>query len=351
MSSLTLFPNEEKQVIHFLNQYNYSKIILLADAKTNGFCLPTVKKIFPQLQNTPSIVIPDGEANKNMGICELIWNALMELRAEKNTLLVAVGGGMLSDIGGFVASTYKRGIDFMIIPTTLLAMVDASQGGKNGVDFNGYKNAIGNNYAPKLIYVNPVFLFTLSERTLGSGIAEMLKHSLLTDEAKFEQILNFEKTDFYQISNIRDSIQIKSNIVQQDVMDLGIRQTLNAGHSIGHAIESFSLGTSNTLLHGEAVMLGLIYELVISHILFDFPLSTIQRLIRFKQKIFTDLNFSFTYRDIENYLGQDKKNTSGIKMSLFQHIGNCKWQVSVSTEVIEKAIEEANLFMDQESKS
>ncbi len=351
MSSLSLFPNEEKQVIHFLNQSKYTKIILLADAKTNGFCLPTVKKIFPQLQNTLSIVIPDGEVNKNLSICELIWNALMELQAEKNTLLVAVGGGMLSDIGGFVASTYKRGIDFMVIPTTLLAMVDASHGGKNGVDFNGYKNAIGNNYPPKLIYVNPVFLFTLSERTLRSGIAEMLKHSLLADESTFAQILNFEKTDFYQISNIRDSIQIKNNIVNQDVMDIGIRQTLNAGHSIGHAIESFSFSTASPLLHGEAVMLGLIYELAISHILFDFPLSTIQRLIRFKQKIFTDLNFSFSYQDIEKYLGQDKKNTSGIKMSLLQTIGNCKWQVSVSTQVIEKAIEKANLFMLQQSKS
>ena len=339
MNTKFFFENEEYNFLAFLNEQQYSQIILLADAKTNGFCLPVLKQIFSVFQHTWSIIIPDGEHNKTIDVCKLIWEGLDSYRADKNALLINVGGGMLSDIGGFAASTYKRGICFVNIPTTLLAMADASHGGKTGIDFNGIKNMIGTFQHPEAVYINPVFLNTLAERNLRSGIAEILKHSLLKGSDYFDEIADCNEKDFYTADVIRKAVLFKNDIVAQDEKDNHIRQTLNLGHTIGHALESFSLMTLKPLLHGEAVMLGLIYELMLSKLIFDFPDSVIEEVIRFKERIYPDVHLKFTYEEIEKYILNDKKNTSEIKMSLLKRAGECKWQVAVTGKQIAEAIQ------------
>lgn len=345
MNTKFFFEKEENNFLAFLNEKQYSQIILLADAKTNGFCLPVLKHIFPSLQHTWSIIIPDGESNKTIDVCKLIWEGLDTYRADKNTLLINVGGGMLSDIGGFTASTFKRGISFINIPTTLLAMADASHGGKTGIDFNGIKNMIGTFQHPEAVYINPVFLNTLAERNLRSGIAEILKHSLLKGSDYFDEIVGCNEKDFYTADVIRKAVLFKNDIVAQDEKDNHIRQTLNLGHTIGHALESFSLMTLKPLLHGEAVMLGLVHELMLSKLIFDFPDSVIDEVIRFKERVYPDVHLKFTYEEIEKYILNDKKNTSEIKMSLLKRVGECKWQVAVTAEQIESAIKLTNSLL------
>lgn len=352
MSSDTAFFFQDDSVdfIQFLNQKQYSKVFLLADSNSNGFCVPVLKQLFPELYNSYLIVIPTGEANKNIDVCQVIWSTLLQHRADKQSVLLNVGGGMVSDIGAFAASTYKRGIDFVNIPTTLLAMVDASHGGKNGIDFQNTKNAIGGFCNPCAIYFNVLFLITLPDRVLRSGIAEILKHSLLASSAILNETLALEIYDFYSSSVIQKSIAFKSEIVRNDPMDGGIRQTLNLGHSIGHAIESFRLYSSRPLLHGEAVMLGLIYELMISHLLFQLPIEIVHKLIDFKNRIFEDLSCTFGYSDIEKYLWNDKKNHTQIRMSLLETVGNCRWQVAVPVEQLKSAISETNLLLSTLNK-
>lgn len=345
--STKFFFEEDQDFLFFLNGKKYSQIIFLVDAKTNGFCEPILRNIFPQFQNTETIIIPDGEQNKNLSVCNLIWEGLIALNADRKTLLINFGGGMVCDMGGFAASTFKRGIDYINIPTTLLAMVDASHGGKTGIDFNQIKNIIGTFQHPVAVYVNPVFLNTVPVHILRSGIAEMLKHALLKGETSFKEMLQMDEKDFYTIEKIKESVLFKKEIVSRDEKDENIRQTLNLGHTIGHAIESFSLNTKKPLLHGEAVILGLIYEMMLSKILFNLAEENIQDVIQFKKRIFPDLNFHFSYSDVEEFIKNDKKNNETIKMSLLQKIGECKWQISVTEEQIKKCIEETNLLLQQ----
>ncbi len=339
------FQEDQEGFISLLDQANYGKVFLLADANTNGFCLPVLKQIFPFLQNSHLIVIPAGESNKNIDVCQIIWGTLLKHRADKRSVLINAGGGMVSDIGGFAATTFKRGIDFVNIPTTLLAMVDASNGGKNGIDFNDTKNAIGSFSSPKAVYVNPVFLQTLSDVVLRSGIAEIVKHSLLADENYFNEIADFEISDFFSETVIKKSIEFKSEIVQHDPNDEGIRQTLNFGHSIGHALESHTMHMARPLLHGEAVMLGLIYELMLSHFIYKLPLEIIDQVIQFKNRIFADLYCPFELDDIEQFLWNDKKNVNQVRMSLLENLGNCRWQVPVSIQQIRSAIFDTQLLL------
>jgi 3-dehydroquinate synthase len=275
---------------------------------------------------------------------------LLQQKADKQSVLLNVGGGMVSDIGAFAASTYKRGIDFVNIPTTLLAMVDASFGGKNGIDFDDTKNAIGSFANPSAVYFNTHFLKTLPNSVLRSGIAEILKHALVSSADFLDDTLKLEINDFYSSSIIQKSIAFKSEIVRIDPYDEGIRQTLNLGHSIGHALESLTLYSPQPLLHGEAVMLGLIYELMISHLVFQLPVTIVHKVIAFKERIFGDLKCVFDYTAIEKYIGNDKKNRAQIRMSLLETIGNCRWQVPVSVQQLQTAIAETNLLLSTQIK-
>lgn len=337
MKTSFFYANEESELQIYLASKNYQQIVCIADAHTNGFCMPIVKKIFPFLQTTAQIIIPEGEQNKNISTCIYVWHEMEKMQLEKNTLLVCVGGGMLSDLAGFVASTYKRGIDTMLIPTTLLSMVDACIGGKTAIDFSGNKNNIGTYHLPIACYVHPIFLHTLPERILQSGIGEMMKHALLSSTDKWHTYRTLKIEDFYSKEKIRESVEFKNNIVEQDLHDASLRQSLNFAHSIAHAIESYSLQGAIPLYHGEAVLLGIRHELILSHLIFQLPHSIIFDYEQWLKQCFPELHFNYTLADIQSFLQHDKKNRDGYRMSLLKEIGVCETQVRVSEAQLQES--------------
>lgn len=250
-------------LMQLLQQANYSGIFILVDEGSHEYCLPGFLANLPTEIPIEIIEFESGEAHKNLYTCLEVWNALSELGADRKSVLINLGGGVVTDLGGFVASAFKRGIDFINVPTTLLAMVDASIGGKNGVDLGALKNQIGVINAPKMVLIEPSFLETLPQNEMRSGLAEMLKHGLIYDRAYWQEFLDLSALDFDELTRlIYRSIEIKNEIVLQDPTENGIRKALNFGHTIGHAIESYFLEHPQkpTLLHGEAIAAGMIIE-------------------------------------------------------------------------------------------
>lgn len=294
---------------------SYSKIAILVDENTKRDCLCRL----PKIENSLVIEVPSGEENKNISTCNFIWEKLTENQFDRNSLLINLGGGVIGDMGGFCASTYKRGIDFIQIPTTLLAMVDASVGGKLGVDFKELKNQIGVFNNPKSVLIDPKFLQTLPEKELKSGFAEVVKHALIADEDLWSKITStpFENLVWEEIIAI--SIQIKNKIVRKDPLEYEERKKLNFGHTYGHAIESFYLKKGTPILHGEAVFTGIILETELSNLSLDDKLEI-------KNYILSNFSLPFTPKksDILSNLVNDKKNKDGkISFSLLNQIGEC----------------------------
>ncbi len=301
------------------NFQDYSQIAILVDKNTKRDCLPIFLGAHPQLNNALIIEIKSGEENKNIVTCNFIWQQLTENNFDRNALLINLGGGVIGDMGGFCASTYKRGIDFVQIPTTLLAMVDASVGGKLGVDFKGLKNQIGIFANPKVVLIAPEFLKTLDENQLVFGFAEVVKHALIADKDFWVELT---KTNFHDLiwkEVIVHSITIKNKIVLSDPQEKGERKKLNFGHTFGHAIESYYLQKGTPVFHGQAIALGMLIESKMSN------LTEIE-----KGEITTYIlsNFTLPYNPAKNKLIQfllnDKKNKIGkINFSLLEGIGNC----------------------------
>lgn len=292
-----------------------SKVGILVDENTKRDCLDKL----PKIENSIIIEIKSGEENKSINTCNFIWDKLTEQHFDRNSLLINLGGGVIGDMGGFCASTYKRGIDFIQIPTTLLAMVDASIGGKLGVDFNGFKNQVGVFNNPKTVIINPNFLNTLPNNELKSGFAEVVKHALISNKKLWKEIIQtpFKNLNWSEI--IKTSIDIKNNIVLNDPFEKGERKKLNFGHTFGHAIESYYLEKGTPILHGEAVFMGIILES---------ELSSISKEEKQEIKNYILSNFSLPYTpkksDLQQYLFQDKKNKEGkINFSLLKEIGDC----------------------------
>jgi 3-dehydroquinate synthase len=259
--------NEYQQLTNYIEQNNYSTIFILTDTHSNEYCLPKFLPFLATEKTIEIIEIEYGESEKNINTCVEIWSILTEIGADRKSLLLNIGGGVITDIGGFVASTFKRGIDFINIPTTLLAMVDASIGGKNGVDLGNLKNQIGVINSPKMVLVDTVYLNTLPQNEMRSGLAEMLKHGLIADANYWGEFKDLSQSDFADFDVlIHRSIEIKNEIVTQDSTENGIRKALNFGHTLGHAIESYFLENENknSLLHGEAIAVGMILESYIS---------------------------------------------------------------------------------------
>lgn len=255
---------ELKELKPFLSQQNYSKVVILVDQHTHKYCLPILQKqLVPFI---PIIIkIKAGEEFKNIDVCEQIWNQFLKINVDRKAVLINLGGGVITDLGGFAASVYKRGIDFIHIPTSLLAMVDAAIGGKTGIDYKRFKNIIGSFNLPKGVFIHTGFLATLPQNQLLSGWAEMLKHGLIADKNYFDELLSCD--DIVRINAktwllwIQKSIHIKNSIVEKDPYEKGVRKVLNFGHTIGHAIESYYLlNSKNPLLHGEAVAYGMLEE-------------------------------------------------------------------------------------------
>ena len=298
-----------------LDLSSYSRIGILIDENTKRDCLCKL----PYIDNSVIIKIKSGEENKTISTCNFIWNKLTEYQFDRNSLLINLGGGVIGDMGGFCASTFKRGIDFIQIPTSLLAMVDASIGGKLGVNFIDYKNQVGVFNNPKSVLINHNFLETLPENELKSGFAEVVKHALIADESLWNKItsVSFENLSWEEI--ISSSIVIKNNIVLSDPLEKDVRKKLNFGHTYGHAIESFYLKKGIPISHGEAVFTGILLETDLSDLSMDHKLEI---------KNYILSNFALPHppkkSELLPFLVNDKKNKdSKISFSLLIQIGEC----------------------------
>lgn len=337
MVILTTDKLQEAQTL--IDSYLEHQCFLLFDENTIEHCDGVIRKQFPSLNNTTRIVIPAGEDYKTIKQSEAIWERLIEARATKKSLLINVGGGVVTDIGGYCAATYKRGIDFINIPTTLLAMVDACIGGKTAVNFKQHKNQIGIFKDAKCVYINPVFLQTLPRPELQSGLAEMIKHELLFNKNAVEAILERPNSDCWITKEtILRSMQYKKEVVDQDYYDTGVRQSLNFGHTIGHAIESLSFKCKTPILHGEAVLLGMIEEQKLAEHLFNCPIEIRQLLENVKTKFFPLLNFTFKLKALLPFLIQDKKNDQEIRFSLLKNVAEPTLHVGIPIETLEDVL-------------
>ena len=303
----------------------FSSIFVLVDDNTDKFCLDIfIKKT--KIGEFSKIIINSGEQNKNIDTCLKIWDSLNNYNADRKSLLINLGGGVLTDMGGFVASTYLRGIAFINIPTTLLGMVDAAHGGKTGVDFKLLKNQIGVFSEPLEVILDRDYLTTLSKDEFLNGYAEVFKHSLLTNkkELNFNSLL---KLDFYKDVTfvIEKYSEIKKEIVESDRFESNQRKVLNLGHTIGHAVESYSYMTSrlNELKHGEAIIVGLITELYISHKKLNFPLEDLENIKKTFSEYFNAVTFSDKdVEQIHDLMIYDKKNEGDkVNFVLMKSIG------------------------------
>lgn len=312
-----------------------SKVFILTDENVAPFWLPEVAH-WLHCDAAVDIVISAGEQHKNLQTVQRIWKTLLKHHADRNALLVNLGGGVITDLGGFAASTYKRGIKFINIPTTLLAMVDASIGGKTGIDFGGGKNQIGTFAEAEEVIIDPVFLETLPERELLSGMAEMLKYGFIADA----NLLNVNLENYQQY--ITQCGEIKREIVAQDPMEKGLRKILNFGHTLGHAIESHCLTTDYSLLHGEAVALGMAAALWLSVKQCSLDEKVLLNYEKQLPMLLSEAELNLTEADVEailRYLVLDKKN-KGEKPQfvLLEAVGKPVWDVEVEPELVKASL-------------
>ena len=307
--------NAYKELNKYLSKKQHSKLFILVDENTFTDCYPLFMEQLEVEIDTEVIEIEAGEIHKNIETCSGLWNVLTELGADRKSLIINLGGGVITDMGGFVASTYKRGISFINVPTTLLSMVDASVGGKTGVDLGVLKNQIGLFSNPEMVLIDSTYLNTVSEREIKSGLAEVIKYGLIRDNKLWVQIRNLNDLNIKLINSIvYESIKIKNDIVIEDPKESGLRKSLNFGHTLGHAIESYFLESEEkeTLTHGEAIAVGMITESYVSHKLLSFPLEKLKEVKQTILSIFGVIDLKNTdYESILPLLKHDKKNTNG----------------------------------------
>ena len=300
------------------------KLFVLVDENTKAHCLPFISARIQSIKDATILEIQSGEKNKSLSSCEKLWTALTEQHADRRSLLLNIGGGVVCDVGGFVASTFVRGIDFVNMPTSLLAMVDASAGGKNGINFSGLKNQVGTFTKPEAVFISPSFLKTLPERELKSGFAEVIKHALIADAEKWDELKQLNSlTDVNWIKVISNSVYIKNKIVNSDFRERHKRKTLNFGHTIGHALESYSMKYDpEPLKHGEAIAFGMIGELYLSMKMLDFPEEEVKEISAFIQRQFSHLSIQLNTGEMLKLIQSDKKNEqSEVNFVLLKKIG------------------------------
>ncbi|TVZ14164.1 3-dehydroquinate synthase [Maribacter sp. MAR_2009_72] len=323
-----------------LSEKKYSTVFILVDENTHELCFPSFMAEINGEHNFEIIEIESGETNKNIDTCIGVWEALSELGADRKSVMINLGGGVLTDMGGFIASTFKRGIDFINVPTTLLSMVDASVGGKTGIDLGNLKNQIGVINQPVMVLVIPDFLDTLEERQVQSGFAEMLKHGLIQDPLYWDTLKTVNGLKEMK-DHILTSIEIKNKVVLQDPTEQHIRKILNYGHTLGHAIESYLLShdTKEMLLHGEAIAIGMILEAFLSHKLLGLELSSMDDIKTTFLERYTKIDFS--NEDIDNLLKlmkYDKKNSHGkVNFVLLKKIGEPVADIEIPVELFKQA--------------
>lgn len=323
----------------------YSAVFIITDSNTSQYCLPNFLAHVATTTPIEIVEIEPGEENKSVETCIEVWHALTDLGADRKSLIINLGGGVVTDLGGFVASLFKRGVDFINVPTSLLAMVDASVGGKTGVDLGSLKNQVGVISNAKAVLIHPDFLETLPAEQMRSGLAEMYKHGLIADRGYWNNLIDLSDLTTDDLANlIRRSIEIKNNIVTLDPTEKGERKILNFGHTTGHAIESYFLENDSrkTLLHGEAIAIGMVLE---SYLSFEKGMLSVVEYREIKSVInaFFDRT-DFTPHDIEaivKLLVHDKKNEFGrVQFVLLEGIGKAKFDQLVENDLIYSAFED-----------
>ena len=333
-----------EELDNYLNQNFHSKIFILVDTNTKKYCLPLFLESFKGKQQFEVIEVKNGEEFKNLETCLELWNTLTQKKADRKSILINLGGGVITDMGGFVASSFKRGIRFINIPTTLLSMVDASVGGKTGVDLGVLKNQIGLFSNPEMVLIDKNYLKTVSERELRSGLAEIIKYGFTFDKLLWEEIQLFDTVNYKNVAKlIYRSITIKNDVVLQDMKEQNLRKTLNFGHTIGHAIESYFLENEfkESLTHGESVAVGMVVELYYSSKLFGFPLKEMDKLKAFTHRLFGKINLqNADFEEIKKLMIYDKKNVNGkVNFILLKNIEDCEIEVQVPDNIIEEGLE------------
>lgn len=323
----------------FLQNSTYSKVVVLADTHTRRHCYERLKKLLPR---HTLITIPSGEAHKTLATCETIWEAMTAAELDRHALMINIGGGVIGDMGGFCAAVYKRGIDFVQIPTTLLSQVDASVGGKLGVDFRGFKNHLGVFNQPRRVLIDPVFLETLPVRELRSGFAEVVKHCLIADTDKWEDIRTRDLDEQNWPDLIAHSVEIKKRVVAQDPTEKGLRKILNFGHTLGHAIETYFLDkpAHQRLLHGEAIAAGMVMESYLAYRKKMISRQTLEQIEEFIFSIFGKVGIELSDMDaIVSLTRQDKKNRGReVRFSLLDGAGSCAYDIVVTPAQMRKAL-------------
>jgi len=325
----------EDEVKRFLSVNSFSSIAILVDYNTLQHCYPLIQFGLP---DHFLIKINPGEENKNIDTCQHIWSEMTRIGLDRKSLLINLGGGVIGDMGGFCAATYKRGITFINIPTTLLSQVDASIGGKLGVDFSHFKNHIGIFKDPGQVLVDPTFLKSLPDKELRSGFAEVIKHCLIADKIYWQKLTenDFVAQPWNQL--IPHSIGVKQQVVKQDPFESGYRKVLNFGHTIGHAIESYFLNSEKKLLHGEAIAIGMIAESYLSMKKCGLALGDLTEIKKYICTIFPKIDLPLeSWNEIVSLMTHDKKNSQGeVQMALISSIGEAVYDIKIDQlEIIE----------------
>ena len=337
--------NLQEELAKAVAECEHDRTFVLADETTAQLCWPVVSA-FWCLRGAHLIIIKAGDTNKDLAAVQQVWTALQQGGATRHSLLINIGGGMVTDLGGFAASTFKRGINFINIPTTLLSMVDASVGGKTGINFGGLKNEIGVFNDARYVILDMVFLQTLDEENILSGYAEMLKHSLLGDTVMWANHIN---TDLSLLTShlsplhslLKESVLLKQRIVTEDPHERGLRKALNLGHTFGHAFESFAMKQEKPILHGYAVAYGLVCELYLSSALCSFPTDKLRQTVRFIREHYGQMAITCDdYPALLSLMRHDKKNTAGhINFTLLGDAGDIRINQHATDELILEALD------------
>lgn len=327
MKKVVISTDIATELTRAITEQKHDKLFLLTDETTRQLCLPVIAQ-FPCLADAIHITIGATDTHKTLQTLADVWTQMGNGGGTRHSLMVNLGGGMVTDLGGFAASTFKRGIKYINIPTTLLSMVDASVGGKTGINFNGLKNEIGVFNEPETVIIDTIFLRTLDHENICSGYAEMLKHGLISNDEMYAELLNFDLNDVDYIhlgEMVGKSVAVKEKVVTEDPFEHGIRKALNLGHTAGHAFESWAL-SRKPYLHGYAVAWGLICELYLSVTKTQFPTDKMRQTVRFIKDNYGTLPVTCDdYEELYQYMTHDKKNTSGIiNFTLLGGIGDIR---------------------------
>ena len=333
----------ENSVATAVGECERDRTFILVDETTERLCLPLVAG-FDCVRDAQIITIGATDQNKTLDSLSHVWTELQRGGATRHSLMINLGGGMVTDLGGFAASTFKRGLNYINIPTTLLAMVDASVGGKTGINFGGLKNEIGVFSCAKSVILDTTFLKTMDHENICSGYAEMLKHGLIANEEMLAELLNFDLDviDYYQLSRmLADSVQVKERIVDEDPTEQGIRKALNLGHTIGHAFESYAMKSMRPILHGYAVAYGLVCELYLSCVKTGFPVDKMRQVVRFVNENYGKLSITCDdYPALLELMTHDKKNVGDtINFTLLGGVGDIRINQTATKEEICEALD------------